>query len=421
MLGCGYDCLKAIGIRTHQNLAGWYCRISPVVPIYPGSLILKVGFVLINELWLGGVHYLLNLISALSELPDHPLQPILFVGPEVSDTTLEKFRPFLEEAPLRCDDIMVQEAKLPLLTFIRQRAEGFEKTLRTHRVDVLFHTPELLMGSRFGIPTLGWAPDVQHRLLPGMFGPVRYLRRELSFQLLIDESTRIMLSSECARKDVEMGFRRAQGRLDAVPFAIQTRPPSTLPNLSTLRLKYDLPRRFFFLPNQFWRHKNHVTVIKALQIANASPIIVSTGSLNDPRDPGYSKILQTLVQDLGVGDRFRILGQVPYEDVLGLLVNAQALLNPSLFEGWSTTVEEAKAYGIPMILSDLPVHREQAGVRAKFFSPDAPESLANLLCNAWEETPLLHRTEVALEAYPSSRMRFGESFLNLVRQCENRD
>jgi hypothetical protein len=59
-----------------------------------------------------------------------------------------------------------------------------------------------------------------------------------------------------------------------------------------------------------------------------------------------------------------------------------ALINPSEFGGWSTTVEEAKAYGVPMLLSDLDVHREQAST-AQFFSVSDDLRLADLLEAAW--------------------------------------
>ena len=49
-----------------------------------------------------------------------------------------------------------------------------------------------------------------------------------------------------------------------------------------------------------------------------------------------------------------------------------ALLNPSHFEGWSTTVEEARALGVPMLLSDLDVHLEQAQGIARFSIATAP-------------------------------------------------
>ena len=56
-----------------------------------------------------------------------------------------------------------------------------------------------------------------------------------------------------------------------------------------------------------------------------------------------------------------------------------ALINPSLSEGWSTTVEEGKSLGVPMLLSDLRVHREQAGDRAYYFDPEAAGQLASLM------------------------------------------
>ena len=53
-----------------------------------------------------------------------------------------------------------------------------------------------------------------------------------------------------------------------------------------------------------------------------------------------------------------------------------AIIQPSLFEGWSTVVEDARALGRPIIASDIPVHREQLGKDATFFSPHDVKSLA---------------------------------------------
>ncbi|TIN29445.1 hypothetical protein [Mesorhizobium sp.] len=46
------------------------------------------------------------------------------------------------------------------------------------------------------------------------------------------------------------------------------------------------------------------------------------------------------------------------KDVVALIGAADYLLKPSHIEGWSTTVEEAKSLGTPMLLSDIPLHRE---------------------------------------------------------------
>jgi len=46
---------------------------------------------------------------------------------------------------------------------------------------------------------------------------------------------------------------------------------------------------------------------------------------------------------------------------------ALAIINSPLFEGWSTTVEKAKAIGKSVVLSDIPVLREQNPGQARYF------------------------------------------------------
>jgi glycosyltransferase involved in cell wall biosynthesis len=70
---------------------------------------------------------------------------------------------------------------------------------------------------------------------------------------------------------------------------------------------------------------------------------------------------------------------IPLDHVYALLRSSMALINPSRFEGWSTTVEEAKSFGVPMILSDIDVHREQTGGPTRYFGVDDPEALADHL------------------------------------------
>lgn len=47
-----------------------------------------------------------------------------------------------------------------------------------------------------------------------------------------------------------------------------------------------------------------------------------------------------------------MLGLVPRSDVIALMRYSISLINPSFFEGWSTTVEEAKSMGKQIILSE---------------------------------------------------------------------
>lgn len=53
--------------------------------------------------WTGGINYLVNLLSAIDELPGKPIQPILFSSPKTDQTTLDRLTPYLSEAPILTD------------------------------------------------------------------------------------------------------------------------------------------------------------------------------------------------------------------------------------------------------------------------------------------------------------------------------
>ena len=92
-----------------------------------------------------------------------------------------------------------------------------------------------------------------------------------------------------------------------------------------------------------------------------------------------AKDLKKYIITKGCFASFRVLGVIPYKHVFSLIRFSQAVINPSLFEGWSTSVEESKAVGKTLILSDIPVHREQMpdGI---FFDPRNSCELADTIC-----------------------------------------
>jgi glycosyltransferase involved in cell wall biosynthesis len=61
------------------------------------------------------------------------------------------------------------------------------------------------------------------------------------------------------------------------------------------------------------------------------------------------------------------------------MIHSIAVINPSLFEGWSTSVEEAKVLNLNIILSHIPVHLEQNPQHGIFFPPHDPNKLADIL------------------------------------------
>jgi glycosyltransferase involved in cell wall biosynthesis len=113
------------------------------------------------------------------------------------------------------------------------------------------------------------------------------------------------------------------------------------------------------------------------------------------------------------------LGIIPHDHLFQLMRQSLAVLQPSIFEGWSTTVEEVKSLGKRIILSDLPVHREQNPPQARYFDPQNPEVLAAELLKAFAENtpgPDLGLEREARRMLPERIAQFGMEFIKIVEE-----
>jgi glycosyltransferase involved in cell wall biosynthesis len=218
--------------------------------------------------------------------------------------------------------------------------------------------------------------------LPQLFSPTARWRRDIGFRAQIASGRSILLSSESALRDCREFYPSLRNEVSVVRFAAQPAAGLLTTDINEVLAQYGLPGGYFYVPNQFWRHKNHQVVVDALDIAKQRGheiVVAVSGSPDDSRQSGYFGDLMMQVESRGLQKNFRYLGMIPLDHVYALLRASIALINPSRFEGWSTTVEEAKSFGVPTILSDIEVHREQTGGTARYFGVDDPQVLAAYL------------------------------------------
>lgn len=371
--------------------------------------------------WLGGWHYMLNMVSALS-CGGGDVETVLFLGTDVDAGRLAPIEglprtrivrdPVFDAAnkAKRLARALVTGVDAPALALFRREA-----------VDVAFE-PATFFGWRFPLPAVAWIPDFQHRRLPQLFTRSGRLRRSTGFRAQILSGRTIMLSSADAEADCLRHFPRARGKTRVVRFAV--RPPAPLSWAAAREriAELDLPTRFALLPNQFWIHKNHGLAIEAmarLRAAGGRLVLAMTGHGADPRAPDHLDRLRALVAAKGLEEQVRFLGLVPYAQLEALMRSAVALINPSRFEGWSTSVEEARAIGLPLVVSDIAVHREQAGEDALYFDPDDAGALCrHLLSFEQVDEAALARDRPEMLALAAARHeRFGHELARVFREA----
>lgn len=372
--------------------------------------------------WIGGYNYILNLISVLSNGCTKNIEPVLFLGKDILEEDVASFLKIDNLRIVRDKHFNLKNKNLRIFTtLVKGKDTKALKIFRNYEINLVFESAQFY-GTKFPIPIIAWLPDFQHRHMPEKFNTFSYWKREFGFRKQTSSGRMIMVSSEDSKKDCENFYPTSKGFVYAIPFAVN----NIMNNFSEkffekIRIKYSLPNSYFFLPNQFWVHKNHLCIFEALYIIKKRGIeinIIATGNEYDPRDNKYFLRLQKKLDEFKIQNYFISLGIIPFSDFQILLNKCTALINPSYFEGWSTTVEEAKATNTPMILSSIAVHKEQAGKNAFYFNPESPIELANLLIELSQKSRenLTEQLNFKQLNYNNTINNFVSSFTNLVLQ-----
>ncbi len=301
--------------------------------------------------------------------------------------------------------------------------ESIVPAVRSAGVDVLLPMVKPMHGIRAA--QVGWIPDFQHHHLPDLFTLSQRQELDRRFVSLALSSNRMLLSSEDAARDFR-AFYATQAERAAVasfPSAFAFDPPTE--KVGYIFEKYHLPEKFALVVNQFWRHKNHRLVIDALGMLNRQGLqipLVMIGQLSDYRDrqnQGVSDLLQFAATN-GIWSNCKLLGRVSRGDLADFLRCATLFIQPSLFEGWNTSIQDAKALGLPIMASSLAVHREQLGSEGCFFDPHNSLSLAEVLADLWarlDVRPDLIKEKSALEKEKAFARIYGEKLMEICREA----
>ena len=163
--------------------------------------------------------------------------------------------------------------------------------------------------------------------------------------------------------------------------------------LPSAELKKKLERRSDELRLLFVSHYNYYrnfeTLIRAVALLRnlIKPRHVSlflTCRLQSGANPGSFRpeAAARLVKELSVGANVVELGAVPYHVLHRVYRACDLYVTPAYVETFAHPLVEAMASGLPVVASDLPVHREVCEDAALYFPKFSPDLLAEIVCQA---------------------------------------
>lgn len=345
-----------------------------------------------NSSWIAGSLYSQTIASSLAQVPRSERPEISLLYPFGSESSSATFLQHDIHAKLpysyRDNHPLLHKLRAIKRTLIQRQSIpwSLERQVLRNRIDLIFPCQESL-GPAFPIPWIGWIPDFQHKRFPGFFDNQVRSYRDSRYQQLIHESSHCIVSSEDAKNDLLTHYDADPEKVSTYKFCTFAEDSWFDGNPAETASRLGLPEKFLIFPSQFWKHKNHLKLfqsIRRVKEAGLSDIkLVLTGNRHDYRFPEYGQKLTSCLKAPDLKDTIIHAGLLPRAEQIQLIRQAAAVIQPSYFEGWSMLVEDARALGKHILLSDIPVHREQAYNNSTYFNPHSTSEITQAIQKTW--------------------------------------
>lgn len=248
--------------------------------------------------------------------------------------------------------------------------------------------------------------------------------RETFFGTVPMQASYVVIGNNEGKRQLESFYNIESGRIKTIPMPTPDYVYETKEDTSVLD-KFDLTKnKYLFYPAQFWAHKNHIRIIKAIKKFKAEGgdfKVVFTGA-----DQGNEKYIKKQAEEFGLEKDVLFLGFVNKEEIIALYKNAYALTYASFLGPDNIPPLEAMALNCPVISADAPGMREQLGECALFFNPKDEDELIEkikqlenqeLRQNLITKGELLAKT-CSIENYINKMVQIIDDFAP-IRECWN--
>jgi glycosyltransferase involved in cell wall biosynthesis len=207
--------------------------------------------------------------------------------------------------------------------------------------------------------------DLQEIYYPEYFSKEVRIWRRFIYKKLTKLAFKIITESSHVKNDITRLYKNAKDKVHVI---------ESPPYFKFDKIKespFNFP--YIFFPAQFWKHKNHIRVLKAfkkIKECNTKIKLVLTGS----KSREFNNIQKEVI-DLNLQDDVIFKGPIPQDEMSTFFSKAKLIIAPTLYESISIPVFEAFKYQVPVCASGVYAIKDQVKNAGILFDPKDIKSI----------------------------------------------
>jgi len=303
------------------------------------------------------------------------------------------------------------------------------KYLRTHNVDIC-HIQYIIP---FFVPKktkiVTHIHDISFKAHPEFITRQDLFFLNLLIPRSLEKSSAVVAVSEFTKKELVARYHVNSEKIHVIPnalgsnFVITKEYPTE--KLTSVRSKYHLPEKYILYVGTLQPRKNIPYLLQAFgQLRQDLPEykLVLVGNRNAHH---FDMDIDSTLKKHALENSVVFPGYIDSEDLPCVYALAKIFVFPSKYEGFGVPLLEAMSQNLPILASDIPIHKEVAGNAAIFFPLDdidkLKEMLYSILTNLERQSNLKEAGKERLKHYSwviSSKklLKVYESLHNDVRR-----
>lgn len=197
----------------------------------------------------------------------------------------------------------------------------------------------------------------------------------------IKQSKKIITPTKTIKKQITATFgEQFKNKIEAIYEGMDTSIIESNQDISVLnRIKH---KKYFLYVGNFYPHKNIQRLIEAF-----SSVPLEYGLVLKGPEDFFANRMHGLIKKNKLEDRVSMIHSLTQGELKALYSNAQALVHPSLSEGFGLPLIEAMYLNVPIIASNIDVFQELLGTMYTSFNPESTADIANKILQFIDSKP----------------------------------